>query len=226
MLRTYMKAQALVAGLVLAACANSTAPVKDSSAMTTPLSPPPSPPVVTSGELAPTGDPVKAGQMNVRPVDWPLRFNDHNFGARCYDTLECKVIYNDFDHGEAEPTKPSSAYGPDYLKGWRGGYLGVENFPGPAKVIWRTKDGVEHQAEIEIGEIFKDEVVLHHVPREEMADLPDGKFDGSPSILMEVNGSTIRVYMTAMAFTKHLQRPESKHSDYRNDLILVKTYTF
>lgn len=194
--------------------------------MTTPLSSPPSPPVVTSGELAPTGDPVKAAQMNVKPVEWPLRFKDHNFGARCYDTLECSVVYRNFDHGDSEPTQPSSAYGPDYLKGWNGGYLGIENFPPPAKVVWRTKDGVEHQAEIDIGEIFKDQVVLHHVPREEVFDLSDGKYRSPPSILLEVNGNVIRVYMSARVPTKHFQRPGSKHSDYRDDLILVKTYNF
>lgn len=197
--------------------------------MTTPLSPPPSPPVVTSGELAPTGDPIKAAEMNVKPVEWPLRFNDHNFGARCYDTLECSVAYDDFDHGgvyRKKPSPSSASRGSDYLKGWNGGYLGVKNFPQPAKVVWRTKDGTEHHAEIDIGEIFKDEVVLHHVPREEVADLSDGKFDDSPSILLEVNGNTIRVYMSAMVFTKHYQTPGNKHSNHREDLILVKTYAF
>lgn len=215
----------LAAGLALAACANSTASMKDST-MTMPLSPPPSPPVVTSGEFAPTGDPAKAAQMNVQPVEWPLRFKEHNFGARCYDTLECSVAYNNFDHGESGPTKPSSAYGPGYLKGWNGGYLGVENFPPPAKVVWRTKDGVEHQAEIDIGEIFKDQVVLHHVPKEEVADSSDGKHRSTPSILLEVNGSVIRVYMMARVSTKHYQIPGNRYSAFRDDLILVKTYTF
>lgn len=215
----------LAAGLVLAACAHSTASMKD-SAMTTPFSPPPSPPVVTSGELAPTGDPVKSARMNFKPVEWPLRFKKHNFGARCYDTLECKVIYDDFDHGDSEPTQPSSAYGTDYLKGWNGGYGGVRNFPPPARVIWRTKDDVEHQAEIDIGEIFKDEIVLHHVPRNEVADVPDGEYIHTPSILLEVNGNTIRVYMSAFVPTKHLQIPGNIYSSARYDLILVKTYTF
>jgi hypothetical protein len=213
----------LMTGLVLSACASNAATLFSQEIL--PMEPA-VPPVVTSGELAPTGDPAKAAQMNVQPVEWPLRFKEHNFGARCYDTLECKVIYNDFDHGESEPTKPSSDYGPDYLKGWSGSYLGVRNFPPPAQVIWRTKDGVEHQAEIDIGEIFKDEVVLHHVPREEVFDLSDGKYRSSPSILLEVNGNMIRVYMSAMIPTKHYQTPGNKYSAFRDDLILVKTYRF
>lgn len=215
----------IAAGLALAACANSTALIKE-SAMTTPLSPPPSPPVVTSGELAPTGDPVKSAQMNIKSVEWPLRFKKHNFGARCYDTLECKVLYDDFDHGDSEPAQPSSAHGPDYLKGWNGSYGSVRNFPPPAKVVWRTKDGVEHQAEIDIGEIFKDEVVLHHVPREEVADSSDGKYRSTPSILLEVNGNVIRVYMMSRVSTKHYQISGNRYSAFRDDLILVKTYTF
>ena len=228
MLRMCMRSMAFAAGLALAACATSTVPKKD-SAMTTPLSPLPSPSVVTSGELAPTGDPVKSAQMNFQPVEWPLRFKEHNFGARCYDTLECSVAYNNFDHGgvyREKPSPSSASRGPDYLKGWNGGYLGVKNFPSPAKVVWRTKDGVEHQAEIDIGEIFKDQVVLHHVPRGEVADLPDGKFGDSPSILLEVNATIIRVYMKAHVYTKHLQIPGNPYSSVRRDLILVRTYTY
>ena len=118
--------------------------------------------------------------MNLAPVEWPLRFKQHNFGARCYDTLGCKVIYDNFDHGDEEPTSSSASRGRDYLRGWRGGYLGVNNFPKPAEVIWRSKDGMAHEAEIDIGEIFNDELIRHHVPHEEMADLPDGKYAIQP----------------------------------------------
>ena len=69
-------------------------------------------------------------------------------------------------------------------------------------------------------------MILHHVLREDMAEQPDGEYKFDPSILLEVNDRTIRVYMRAFIPTKHLQRPESKHSDYRDDLILVKTYTY
>lgn len=189
----------------------------------------PNPPVVTSGELAPTGDPAKAPNLKLLPPEWPLRFKEHNFGARCYDTLECSVVYDDFEHGgyrREEPSPSSASKGPDYLKGWNGGYGSVHNFPAPAKVVWTSKDGSRHEAEIDIGEIFKDQVVLHYVPREELADLPDGRFGSDPSILLEVNDRMIRVYMRAMVFTKHFQRPPSRHSDFRNDLILVRTYTF
>lgn len=181
------------------------------SAMSTPTTPP---------------DSTQANPTNRKPVEWPLRFRRHNFGARCYDTLECSVIYNHFDHGEHKPTRSSASYGPDYLKGWSGGYLGIDNFPGPAKVAWRTKDSVEHQAEIDIGEIFKDELIRHNVAREELSEFVSGETLSNPSILLEVNDHTIRVYMSAFISTRSEQIPGNKYSDFRDDVILVKTYAF
>lgn len=169
---------------------------------------------------------ASANPMNLGPVEWPLRFKRHNFGARCYDTLECRVLYDNFDHGTAKPTPSSASRGPDYLKGWSGGYLGVDNFPAPALVSWRSKDGVAHEAEIDIGEIFKDELIRHNVSRREMADQPDGKYASNPSILLEVNDRTIRIYMSAFIPTKREQHPGNKYSRFRDDVILVKTYTY
>jgi hypothetical protein len=173
-----------------------------------------------------TSSTTSTHSIRLAPVEWPLRFKSHSFGARCYGTLECKVVYADLEHGEDKPTLPSASYGPDYLKGWSGGHIGIRNFPEPAKVTWRSKDGTAHEAEIDIGEIFKDQLIRHNVPREEMADLPDGKYEDTPSILLEVNDRMIRVYMSAFISTKNLQRPESKYSDYRDDVILVKTFTY
>jgi hypothetical protein len=170
--------------------------------------------------------PDATNPTNRAPVEWPLRFKRHNFGARCYDTLECKVLYDNFDHGADKPTPSSAERGPDYLKGWNGSYGGIDNFPDPAKVIWRSKDGVPHESEIDIGEIFKDELIRHHVPREEMANLPDGKYDDDPSVLLEVNDRTIRVYMSAFVSTKREQIPGNKYSNFRDDVILVETYTY
>lgn len=218
----------LAAGLALAACATSTASMKD-AAMTTTLPPYPSaPPVVTSGELAPPGDAVKAAQMqmDIKPVAWPLRFKSHRFGAFCYDTQACSILYARFEHGSDKPSVPSSTYGPRYLDHLNGGHLMIRNFPPPAEVTWRSRDGQAHKALIDIGEIFKDELIRHNVPREEMADQPDGEFKNDPSILLEVNDRTIRVYMRVHVPTKHFQKPGNRYSDFRNDLILAKSYTY
>lgn len=186
----------------------------------------PETPVLTSGELVSKADPVAASRMNFMPVQWPIRFTSHNFSARCYDTLECEVHYDGLSHGDDRPSPPSSKYGPNYLEGWSGGHGGIRNFPPPAMVVWRSKDGAVHETEVDIGRIFKDRKVRHFVPREEVADLPDGKYESSPSILLEVNDRTIRVYMNAYVPTKHLQIPGNRYSTFRNDLVLMTTSTY
>lgn len=223
------KTFAMAASLTLAACTYpgaTTTPAQEGDAMTQTSQQTPIPPVVTSGELAPPGDPVILAKLNIKPVKWPLRFKSFAFGTRCHDTLECHIPFGRLDLGNPKPTRSSASYGLDYLKGWSGGYGGVKNFPPPVQVRWRSKDGSWHEAEIDIGEIFQDERVRHHVPREEVADASDEAYDHEPSILLEVNDRTIRVYMAAMVFTKHLQKPGNVHSNFRDDLILVATYTY
>lgn len=164
-------------------------------------------------------------EMNYRPVKWPLKFKRHNFGARCYDTLYCSIWYGGMESGDERPSVPSSTYGTGYLGNWNGG-MSFDNFPPPAKVTWRAKDGTEHHAEIDIGAIFRDQLTLHNVPREEIRDVPDGVLRTYPHILLEVNDHTIRIYMGAGIPTRHLQIPGNPHSDFRYDLILVKTYNY
>lgn len=195
-------------GLALAACANS-APSAKEAAM-------PTASATSSYHLMP----VK---------EWPLRFESHRFGAHCYDTYGCKVVYAGLEQRNDDPDElrpSSSGYGPDYQRNWSGTHGMIRNFPAPAVVTWRSKDGQAHTAKINFGEIFQDELIRHTVPRDDMADLPDGEFKNEPAILLEVNDRTIRVYMRAHIPTKRLQKPGNQYSDFRNDLILVKTYTF
>lgn len=158
--------------------------------------------------------------------EWPLRFTTHSFGAWCYDTIECKVAYANLEHGDDKPSPPSSTYGSGYLDHFRGGHGRIPNFPSPAVVTWRSRDGEAHRAEIDIGRIFGDQLIRHHVAREEMAELPEGSFRNEPAILLEVNDRTIRVYTRTHVPTRQLQTPGNQYSDFRNDLILVETFTF
>lgn len=165
-------------------------------------------------------------RWNLKPVKWPLRFTEHSFSATCYDTQECWILYAGLPHGNEKPSPPSSKYGPNYLENWSGGHLGIRNFPGPAIVKWRSKDGVYHDAEIDIAEIFEDGLIRHSVPREDLAELPDGKLQLDPSILLEVNDVTIRVYMRADLSLAQPRIAGNPYSDFRDDLILVKTYHY
>lgn len=186
----------------------------------------PETPVLTSGELAPAGDPAKAAAMNEKAPAWPLRFDKHTFSARCFDTVSCDVVYDGVHHGSDKPAPSGASYGPDHLKDWNGGHGGIRNFPPPAKVAWTSKDGSSHEAEIDIGQIFADELVRHYVPREEVAEVPNGEISVNPAILLEVDDRTLRVYMKAFVPTRHLQMPGNPLSAVRRDPVLVKTYTY
>lgn len=199
----------LITGLALAACTNSTATMKDAT----------------------MSNATTISNVNSMPVkEWPLKFKSHSFSAHCYDTYGCKVDYADLlqrddDQNELRPS--SSGYGVAYQRNWSGTHGLIRNFPPPATVSWRSKDGQEHKAEIDIGEIFKDQLIRHNVPREEMADVPDGEYRNEPAIILEVNDRTIRVWMGAMIFLKkQVEVAGVIRADFRNDLILAKTYTF
>lgn len=165
-------------------------------------------------------------ELNLQPPKWPLKFKQHTFTTVCYSTLMCRVWYAGAWSGFRKPSPPSSDYGPKYLDHIWGGHVGIDNFPDPAEVTWRSMDGTEHRAQIDMGEIFRDRLTRHHVPREEMADVPDGEHGGNPLIVLEVNDRTIRVYMRMPIPTKHLRVPGNPYSSYRNDLLLAKTYNF
>lgn len=171
-------------------------------------------------------DPALRERLNLQPPKWPLKFREHTFTTVCYSTQICRVWYGGAWSGFRKPMPPSSEYGPKYLDHIRGGHVGIANFPEPAEVIWRSMDGTEHQAHIDIGAIFRDEIARHDVPREEVSDLPHGELTIDPLILLEINDRTIRIYMRTYVPTKHFQIPGNAYSDSRDELILAKTYHY
>ena len=161
-----------------------------------------------------------------RPVGWPLKFKDHAFGSVCYSTLSCTVWYASHWHGDEKPSPPPSKYGPDYLRYVDGTHVGIRGSPKSAEVTWQSMDGAHHYTEIDLADIFRDRLIRHNVPREEVADQPGGQLVVDPSIILEVNDRTVRIYMRSSIPLKHLEDPTNIHSDMRRDLVLVKTYNF
>ena len=163
----------------------------------------------------------------------PLKFKRHNFEAHCYDTVGCRIFYNNHDFsayaGDGDPDKavsppPSS---PDYRADWGSMvYLDVPNFPAPARIRWKSKDGVAHDTTVDFAAIFKDELILHSVAKDQMAHFFEGPVAGSPTIFLEVNDRTINVHMRMFIPTKELQLPGNKHSNFRDDLILAWSQTY
>jgi hypothetical protein len=154
-------------------------------------------------------------------ADWPLKFVSHSFGARCYATYGCTVDYNGFRHvsDPEDQLRPAlEEVHPDALKNASVGYVGVRNFPAPAQVRWRSKDGAKYEAEVDIGKIFQDQLIVHEVARDEVAE---GVSIWDPGILLVVEDRTIRVYMRAFIPTKTPQIPGNLHSSHRADWVIA-----
>jgi hypothetical protein len=162
---------------------------------------------------------------NVNP-EWPLKFRAHYFSVSTYSTYDCKVMYGGVPRvydSEVELQSSSEDLGEKYPNNMTARMGPIPNFPPPAKVTWRSKDGTSHEAEIDIGNIFRDQLIRHNVAREDATDVPTS---GTPGIILEVNDRTINVYMRSMIATKELQKPGNRHSDFRNDLIKVFSQTY
>ena len=152
----------------------------------------------------------------------PIRFSRHDFGAYCFDTWGCRIRYNGFlhrDDPESEKNPPVSDFGPGYLKLLAAGYIDIGHFPDAAEVEWYSRDHVPLQATVDIGEIFKDQRVLHRVPAEQ---LPPYLFSPvTPGIILVVEDRTISVYMKAHITTKDLQIAGNRYSGFRSDVVLA-----
>jgi len=179
----------------------------------------------TMSTLPPSSTPTESPEGGYRNVEaeWPLKFRAHYFGAHCFDTQTCVIVYRGFRHGSDDPAPSVSSYGRPLDKLLSAGRGPISNFPPPARVTWRSKDGTPLEAEIDIGEIFRDELIRHHVARE---DALDPASSGTPGIILEVNDRTINVYMREMIALKKPRFPDRPHSDFRDDLIKVFSRTY
>ncbi len=173
-------------------------------------------PVETSASAAAAQTPAVAA--------WPLSFRRHLFGAVCFDTRGCEVLYDGRDHGtSAETPAVSSLPAGRYDALMIARYGDLPNFPAPAELHWRSKDGSEHRATVDFAEIFADGRIRHRVPRE---DIPDGVSPGYTHVLLEVNDRTVSVYTRTMIPTRDEQIPGNRHSRFRDDLIQVYSRSY
>jgi hypothetical protein len=174
----------------------------------------------TPPELVP---PPGHGPYTGTVADWPLWFYQHSFGAHCFDTLRCEVLYAGLGHGSGEPSPSFASYGRDRNELLSAGQIGIRNFPPPAVVAWQSKDGTEHRAQLDMGEIFKDRLIRHHVPREKI--LEDSGM-GDPEIIVEVDDRTINVYMRTHIPLKDPTIPGNPYSDFDDELIRISSQRY
>lgn len=156
-------------------------------------------------------------------AQWPLKFRSHYFGGHCFNTQSCRILYRGFPHGSEQPSPSVESYGRPLEKLLSAGRGPIPNFPPPAKVSWQAQDGTPLEAEIDIGEIFKDELIRHNVARE---DATKNATDALPEIVVEVNDRTINVYMRATIWLKEPRIPGNRYSTAQRDLIKAFSRTF
>lgn len=172
---------------------------------------------------------------------WPLRFHTHGFGARCYNTLACSLLYNGhqfgtlrmYDDGEYYD-KPSGPPPSEHWKDHWSGYHSIltdtgETFPGPVEIEWTALDGSRHHANIDLDGLFRDRLILHKVSRQEVKEpwLATCSVEPVvPDVLVEINDRTVNVYMRAMVMTEAEQVPGNPNSHFRDDLMLAWSRTY
>jgi hypothetical protein len=162
---------------------------------------------------------------------WPLRFDSFNFDVRCYNTLRCHAFFMKQQLSTHIDEPSGKAYSPDWKEHWKAGFIVSPDqvFPPPVEIHWTALDGNERSAEIDLEDIFPQRQILHEVAQDDVDEL----FGLHPveriaDILLEVNDSTINVYMRSWVRTKHLvdpSIPDGKRVSQRK-LILAWTKTY
>jgi hypothetical protein len=109
------------------------------------------------------------------------------------------------------------------VKSARHGQLGIRNFPGPAVVSWHSMDGERHEVMIDIASVFKDRVVLHADPVE---DIDDHGVYGDPMVLLVVNDRTVQIYMQSMVFLRKAPNDHDENYKARHDSVLAFSKTY
>ncbi|QWT20170.1 hypothetical protein KPL74_20795 [Bacillus sp. NP157] len=172
---------------------------------------------------------------------WPLRFNTHQFSAVCFNTLACSIVYNRFEFGTRKVDQfgvsSDAASGPLPSGGlnyaWNGAHTippkNGKTFPGPVDISWTSMDGEDLHAVVDLDEMFRERLVLHHVTRDEVKEpwLRAKSFNPvSPHILIEVNDRTVNVYMQATVATEAEQIQGNPNSHIRSDVMLAWSHRY
>lgn len=160
--------------------------------------------------------------MSANVNDDRLIFRSHGFAAKAFNTRGCKVTYAGIRQLKDDDNPSSPRRGNEKLH-VAGYHIGIANFPGPAIVAWRSLDGEDHRAAIDIATIFHDQRILHEVAYDDIAPLI---YIGDPHIVLVVDDRTITVYMQAHIPLKSPRIHGNRFSDHASDFIVAyqKTY--
>lgn len=172
---------------------------------------------------------------------WPLKFFTHDFSARCHNTLACSMIYDGREFGTRRAElggfvdHPS---GPPRSVSWKDNWHGRHSvspednrtFPGPVELNWTSLDGDEHALAVDLDALFKERLVLHATPKDRI--VPNWLETCSvqpvvPSVLVEIDDRTARVYMRATLITfRDNPPPGGAPTGTHSDLMLAWERTY
>jgi hypothetical protein len=151
-----------------------------------------------------------------------IPFSGHNFDAACYDTLRCRVLY---DHAyvvnQGSPRGSFTERDRDNL----GGHWIILEPPGVARVTWTSKDGVDHDETIDLGEMFRSRLALYASDLN-VNDVNLSVPPSAPDIILVVENRSIRVYMKAWVSLLYPSDPNNKLSNFRTDPIVAYSHEF
>jgi len=167
---------------------------------------------------------IKSWHMKSKVENGVLKipFHDHSFGARCFDTLRCRVLYdNAYIVNSGSPSGPFTERDRANLSG---GWANLD-FPSVARVVWTSNDGTNHEEKIDLGEIFRSRTV-RYAPDLDVNDVNLRVPPGAPDIVLVVEDRSIHVYMKAWIYLLHPTDPTNRYSTLRTDPVVAYSHTF
>ncbi|QDE40916.1 hypothetical protein FIV34_17705 [Luteibacter pinisoli] len=171
---------------------------------------------------------------------WPIRFHEHTFSAKRFNTLTCSFLYNNYQFGTQKKDwtgqileRPSGPPPEDRSVLWNSGHIivakGGRTFPGPVELDWTSLDNTRLQASVDLDALFKDRLVLHNVSREGVKEtwLKTLSIEPVvPTVLVELNDRTVSVYMRAIIATNEERAPGDPDTRLRFEPVLAWTHTY
>ncbi|MEX1828407.1 hypothetical protein [Luteibacter sp. CQ10] len=151
-----------------------------------------------------------------------IPFVEHDFGARCFDTWGCQIEYA----GRVQITEPEDTLSAPFGENSRLKEVTqsrVKNFPAPAKVTWKSKDGEPHVAYVDLAKILWEQRFIHHVPAK---DIRPNEIMPNPRIDIFVDDRRLSVSMGTVVKLKHpIEHYGSRIDPHDPELVeIIKVY--
>ena len=159
-----------------------------------------------------------------------LRFKEHVMYAQRYSASQMEIIYGKRSiyrsvYPGSRPEVIREKTPADEKRDEAGsGQIGLRAFEGPLHVKWRSLDGEPHEALLNLEDIFKDRVVLHHEDPMRI-DPPLPMSSAGPTIVVEVNDRTLSIYMDVHIYLR-ASDPNVRTREDRRNRTLAYSKTF